>query len=59
MDQEFNCKEKDCKEKVVFKYNPVEFIVKTFPVSRPKKANVYLTCKNKHTHQYEVELPNK
>lgn len=59
--QEFDCKESDCGEKIIF--NPSENIVsslnESFSFGRKKQiedriVTAYLTCAKRHTHPYRV-----
>ncbi len=53
MTQEFECKEPGCNEKVVYKYIPVEAVVR---MTLDESEVVYLTCEEGHTYPYEVKV---
>lgn len=53
------CKEPGCEAEIDFEYKPIEGVFEMTTLSRqkkstPKKAKVYLTCENDHTHSYII-----
>lgn len=57
MQVEFECKERDCEEKVVYERKVVIALAtaRTPEAEAPKTRTVYLTCPLRHTHPYRVE----
>jgi hypothetical protein len=55
----FNCKEPGCKKKI--EYEPIYGGGYAMTEKEKKKGTkkVYLTCDNKHTYPYDVEVRNE
>jgi hypothetical protein len=56
--QEFECKEPGCGQKVIFVYRPTEgmHFGRDSPKHQARTVTAYLKCPSGHAHDYSVEL---